>query len=81
MNSIILTTNDSNNTTAQILVSDKILQKLYSLKYMGGFKRFEIDIYSDKEPKTKSQLTILMDFFANVFEPSLLPNLSDYLNK
>jgi len=68
MNKVIITTNDSKKQSLITIISNKQLKKLKSLEYYGDFKRFDLDHYSDDEPKKPSDYNYAIAFLSvNVF--------------
>lgn len=56
MYKIILSTNDSANKNITCVVSKNQYSRIQQLENLGGFKRFDIELYSDDEPKQKSEI-------------------------
>lgn len=64
MYKVILTTNDDSKSSVGAIVNKKeyvLLETRY--QFVGGFQRFDISLYSDDEPRQRSQFeTIVVPF-------------------
>jgi hypothetical protein len=46
----------NNNKSIVSIISKAQFNRIKKLEYIGGFKRFTIDLYSNDEPKQKSDI-------------------------
>lgn len=68
MYKIILSTNDSNNKKFEGVISKAQFTRIENAVNLGGFKRFDVELYSDNEPKQPSEINFVFSFLAvNVF--------------
>ena len=64
----IISDNEGLNKSITSVVSKEQFNRIEKLEYIGGFKRFTIDLYLDDEPKQKSEIIEVLKFLAlNVF--------------
>jgi hypothetical protein len=56
MYKIILNLEDGRKDQLKCIVSKAQFNRLQNALYLGGFKRFDIELYSDDEPKQKSEI-------------------------
>lgn len=55
----------SNNSKSIVsIISKAQFNRIKKLEYIGGFKRFTIDLYSNDEPKQKSDIVEVLKFLA-----------------
>jgi hypothetical protein len=64
MYKITLYTNDGTNKNLSCIVSKSQYNRILNSQNLGGFKRFEIDLFSDKEPKQKSEINFALSFLS-----------------
>jgi hypothetical protein len=68
MKTLHLKNNTEDSPIEVINVTGYQYEDLLQLQYKGGFKRFEMDIYSESKKRTTAQDTeILTDFLSRVF--------------
>ena len=56
MYKIILNLEDGRKDTIQCVISNSQFNRIEKAQFLGGFKRFDIELYSDDEPKQKSEI-------------------------
>jgi len=64
MYKIILYSNDSTTKNLCCTVSKAQFKRIENAQNIGGFKRFSLDLYSDEEPKQKSEINFALAFLA-----------------
>jgi hypothetical protein len=65
---IVLTTNDNTNKKFACIVSKAQYNRINNAQNIGGFKRYDVELYSDNEPKQRSEINFALSFLAvNVF--------------
>ena len=64
MYKVIITDNEGLNKSITSVISKAQFNRIKKLEYIGGFKRFSIDLYSDDEPKQKSEIIEVLKFLA-----------------
>lgn len=68
MYKVIITTNDSLNKSITAILSKAQYNRIDDAKNTGGFLRYDVELYSDDEPKQKSDITKALQFLSdNVF--------------
>lgn len=64
----IITTNDNLNKNVTVVLSNTQFNRIDNAKNIGGFLRYDVELYSDDEPKQKSDIIQALQFLAdNVF--------------
>ena len=64
MYKIILSTNDNTKRNLTCVVSKAQLNRLQNSENLGGFKRFDVETYSDDEPKQRSEINFALAFLS-----------------
>jgi hypothetical protein len=73
MYKIILTTECGSKQNLSCVISKAQYNAISNALYLGGFKRFDIELYSDNEPKQKSEINFALSFLSiNVFKCSVI---------
>lgn len=62
MYKVIITTNDGFNKSITKVVSENQFNRLDKFQNLGGFRRYNIDLYSDDEPKQRSEIIEVLNF-------------------
>jgi len=64
MYKVIITTNDGLNKSITKVVSESQFKRLDAFQNMGGFKRYDLELYSDDEPKQRSEIVEVLYFLS-----------------
>lgn len=68
MYKVIITTEDNLNKQIESVVNLPQYNRLLNCQNLGGFKRYDVELYSDNEPKQRSEIIDTLNFLAkNVF--------------
>jgi hypothetical protein len=62
MYKIIINLEDGRKDTIQCVISKQQHKRIEKAQFLGGFKRFDIELYSDNEPTQKSEITKALMF-------------------
>lgn len=68
MYKVIIATNDNLNKSITVILSKAQYNRVDNAKTTGGFLRYDVELYSDNEPKQKSDIIKALQFLSdNVF--------------
>lgn len=79
MYKVIVTTNDSANKTITVILSERQYERIIEGSNVGGFKRYDVELYSDNEPKQKSDIIAIMQFLSSYVFYCTLSELQSFL--
>jgi len=67
MKVVILTDNEDGKRKVKVSVSSKHYKELERLKTVGGFLRFNMELFEENENRDKTDTTILLPFLHKIF--------------
>lgn len=71
MYKVVVSTNDSRNKSITATITKRQYRALEDSQNVGGFKRYDVELYSDDEPKKPTDFNWVIGFLAiEVFKTS-----------